>query len=95
MFFYRRNSFVIKFICLTLSIFLVLSMFVSSNAESYEWTVVNNIDTIETNNTIQNEEGSTSENTLTPAKDELNLDCGSAILIEQTTRPNIIRKKCT
>lgn len=90
MLFYRVNSFVIKFICLTLSIFLVLSMFVISYAESYEWTVINNIDTIETNSAVESEENMASKNASNTVKDELNLECGSAILIEQTTRSNII-----
>lgn len=85
MLFYRVNSLVIKFICLTLSIFLVLSMFVISYAESYEWTVINNIDTIETNSTVESEQGSSIEISSTSKGDELNLQCESAILIEQNS----------
>lgn len=79
---------IIKTISLTVCIYLVLSIFIVSQAESYEWSVINNTYSIETSGTIQ------SENNIT-STDTLNLDCESAILIEQTTRSNIIRKKST
>lgn len=66
-----------KVICLTLSIYLLSSIFIAVGAESYEWTVINS--TVETNSTA---EGESNEQT---AKDELNLECESAILIEQNS----------
>ena len=66
-----------KVICLTLSIYLLSSLFFIVRAENYEWTVVNS--TIETDSSA---EGGNSEPI---AKDELNLDCESAILIEQNS----------
>ena len=86
----NQNKFVLKIINIMLVLFFILSIFLVSYAESYEWTVINNINTIETNSTIVNEEGESSKNTLNTVIDELNLQCGSAILIEQTTRSNII-----
>lgn len=87
---------------LTLSIYLILSVFVVSRAETYEWTVINNAGkTLETNSSeIEENEGGVrsgeenreSEKTNANVKnketvktDELNLQCESAILIEQTS----------
>lgn len=87
---------------LTLSIYLILSVFVVSRAETYEWTVINNAGkTLETNSSeIEGNEGDArsgeenreSEKTNANVKnketvktDELNLQCESAILIEQTS----------
>ena len=67
-----------KVICLTLSIYMISSIFIISRAENYEWTVINN-DTVETNSSVE------VENTESTSKDELNLDCESAILIEQNS----------
>ena len=68
-----------KVITLTLSIYFIFSVFIVSYAESYEWTVLNNTNAIETNSSAEDEDiGSV-------AKDELNLDCESAILIEQNS----------
>ncbi|MBR2786151.1 MAG: D-alanyl-D-alanine carboxypeptidase [Clostridia bacterium] len=66
-----------KVVCLTISIYLISTLFIIARAENYEWTVINN--TVETNSQAEGE--STGE----VAKDELNLDCGSAILIEQNS----------
>ncbi len=77
-----------KVICLTLSIYLLSSVFIAVRAENYEWTVINNSDAIETNNQVEG------ENADKTAIDELNLDCESAILIEQNSRSSTIRKKC-
>ena len=68
-----------KVICLTISIYLISSLGIMVGAESYEWTVINNYDVIETNSQAEG------ENTDKTAKDELNLDCESAILIEQNS----------
>ena len=67
-----------KVICLTLSIYMISSIFIISRAENYEWTVISN-DTVETNSSVE------VENTESTLKDELNLDCESAILIEQNS----------
>ena len=68
-----------KVIVLTLSIYLISTLFIISRAENYEWTVINNSDTIETNSPAE------CESKEAIAKDELNLDCESAILIEQNS----------
>ena len=65
-------------ICLTLSLYMISSIFTISQAENYEWTVINN-DTVETNSSAEG------ENVETSSKDELDLDCESAILIEQNS----------
>ena len=67
-----------KVICLTLSIYMISSIFIISQAENYEWTVINN-DTVETNSSAEG------DNVETSSKDELDLDCESAILIEQNS----------
>ena len=66
-----------KVICLTISIYLVSSLVIAVRAENYEWTVNNS--TIETNSQAK---GESNEQI---AKDELNLECESAILIEQNS----------
>ena len=66
-----------KAIGLSLSIYFIFSVFIVSYAEGYEWTVINN--TVETNSTAEG------ENTEKVAKDELDLECESAILIEQNS----------
>lgn len=98
---YIKKSFK-KVAGLTLSIYLILSVFVVSRAETYEWTVINNAGkTLETNSSeIEENEGGVrsgeenreSEKTNANVKnketvktDELNLQCESAILIEQTS----------
>ena len=68
-----------KVICLTLSIYLLSSLVIMARAENYEWTVINNYDVIETNSLAEG------ENADKIAEDELNLDCESAILIEQNS----------
>ena len=66
-----------KVICLTLSLYLLSSIFIITRAENYEWTVINS--TVETNSQAEG------ENTEKATKDDLNLDCESAILIEQNS----------
>ena len=68
-----------KVIVLTLSVYLISTLFIISREENYEWTVINNSDTIETNSPAE------CESNEVIAKDELNLDCESAILIEQNS----------
>lgn len=77
-----------KIIVSTLLIYLVSSIFATSRAENYEWTVINNYDAIETNSQA---EGTSNE---AIAKDELNLDCESAILIEQNSGQVLYEKNC-
>ena len=66
-----------KVICLTISIYLISSLFIVVRAENYEWTVFNS--TVETNSQAENESNEQ------VAKDEINLECESAILIEQNS----------
>lgn len=68
-----------KVIVLILSIYLISTVFIISRAENYEWTVINNSDAIETNSQVEG------ENEDKTAKDELDLECESAILIEQNS----------
>ena len=81
-----NNNLTKKLLALTISIYLITSIFIVSHAENYEWTVLNNLEVIETNSEIK---GIDNNNEITK-EDELNLQCESAILIEQTTRSNII-----
>ena len=75
-----------KVICLTLSIYLLSSLFIAVKAENYEWTVNNS--SIETNSQAEG------ENNKQVTKDELNLDCESAILIEQNSGQVLYEKNC-
>lgn len=68
-----------KVIVLTFSIYLISTLFIVSRAENYEWSVINNYDAIETNSQVEG------ENEDKTAKDELDLECESAILIEQNS----------
>lgn len=77
MLFNHIRKFSKKVIVLSISIYLISTLFIISRAENYEWTVINN--TVETNSSA---EGESNEQI---AKDELNLDCESAILIEQNS----------
>ncbi|MBR4261281.1 MAG: D-alanyl-D-alanine carboxypeptidase, partial [Clostridia bacterium] len=67
-----------KVIVLTFTIYFVSTLFIISRAENYEWTVINN-DAVETNSLVEG------ENVESSSKDELNLECESAILIEQNS----------
>lgn len=80
-----NNNLIKRLLALTISIYLMISIFIVSYAENYEWTVINNIDTIETNSAVESEENMASENASNTVIDELGLECESAILIEQTT----------
>ena len=88
MFFKYIKKFFKKVICLTLSIYLLSSLFIIVRAENYEWTVINNSDAIETNSQAEG------ENADKTTKDELNLDCESAILIEQNSGQVLYEKNC-
>ncbi len=68
-----------KVIVLTFTVYVIYTLFIISRAENYEWTVINNSDAIETNSQAEG------ENVDKTAKDELNLECESAILIEQNS----------
>lgn len=77
MLFEHIKKFSKKVIVLTLSIYLISTLFIVSKAENYEWTVINN--SVETNSPAEGESNEPM------AKDELNLECESAILIEQNS----------
>ena len=64
---------------LTFTVYFISTLFIISKAENYEWTAINNSDAIETNSQA---EGGNADKTV---KDELNLECESAILIEQNS----------
>ena len=76
-----------KITVITVSIYMISSIFIIAQAENYEWIVINN-DTVETNSLA---EGTSNE---AIAKDELNLDCESAILIEQNSGQVLYEKNC-
>ena len=48
-----------KVVCLTISIYLISTLFIVAKAENYEWTVVNN--TVETNSKAEEEEENAGE----------------------------------
>ncbi|MBE5805283.1 MAG: D-alanyl-D-alanine carboxypeptidase [Clostridiales bacterium] len=85
MLFKYKRIFLKRIMVLAVFIYFIESIFVVTYAENYEWTVINNIDTIETNSTVQNEQENSIENSVTSKSDELNLQCESAILIEQNS----------
>ncbi len=85
MFFKYITNFSKRIIGLILLIYTIVSSIIVSYAENYEWTVINNLDTIETNSTVESEQGSSIEISSTSKGDELNLQCESAILIEQNS----------
>lgn len=89
MLFKYNKSFLIKTISLIICMYFIVSIFIISFAENYEWTVINNYDAIETNtnsiteSTSESDKGAnTTENAIA---DSLNLECESAILIEQNS----------
>ena len=85
MFYKYMSDFLKRIIVLTLLIYTIVSIIIVSYAENYEWTVINNLDTIKTNSTVESEQGSSIEILSTSKDDELNLQCESAILIEQNS----------
>ena len=85
MFYKYMSDFLKRIIVLTLLIYTIVSIIIVSYAENYEWTVINNLDTIKTNSTVESEQGSSLENLSISKDDELNLQCESAILIEQNS----------
>lgn len=74
-----------KTIALTLSIYFISSIFIIVEGENYEWSVINNMQTIETNGSVEENRDKTDSTTDKTNKDELNLECQSAILIEQNS----------
>ena len=79
-----NKSFIRKVISVSLIIYMILLMSGISMAESYEWTLINNMDSVETN-AITEGGNSIAENADKIAKDKQNLQCESAILIEQNS----------
>lgn len=83
-----------KTIALTLSIYFISSIFIIVEAENYEWSVINNMQTIETNGSAEENRGKIDSTTDKTNKDELNLECKSAILIEQNSGQILYEKNC-
>lgn len=83
-----------KTIALTLSIYFISSIFIIVEAENYEWSVINNMQTIETNGSVEENRDKTNSTTDKTNKDELNLECQSAILIEQNSGQILYEKNC-
>ena len=83
-----------KTIALTLSIYFISSIFIIVEAENYEWSVINNMQTIETNGSAEENRDKIDSTTDKTNKDELNLECQSAILIEQNSGQIIYEKNC-
>lgn len=85
MLFKYKGKFVIKTISLILCIYMISSIFIVSFAENYEWTVINSFDAIETNSSDTSEIAESTHKSENIATDNLNLECESAILIEQNS----------
>lgn len=83
-----------KTIALTLSIYFISSIFIIVEAENYEWSVINNMQTIETNGSAEENRDKIDSTTNKTNKDELNLECQSAILIEQNSGQILYEKNC-
>lgn len=83
-----------KTIALTLSIYFISSIFIIVEAENYEWSVINNMQTIETNGSVEENRDKTNSTTDKTNKDELNLECQSGILIEQNSGQILYEKNC-
>ena len=83
-----------KTIALTLSIYFISSIFIIVEAENYEWSVINNMQTIETNGSVEENRDKIDSTTDKTNKDELNLECQSAILIEQNSGQILYEKNC-
>lgn len=83
-----------KTIALTLSIYFISSIFIIVEGENYEWSVINNMQTIETNGSVEENRDKTDSTTDKTNKDELNLECQSAILIEQNSGQILYEKNC-
>lgn len=74
-----------KTIALTLLIYFISSIFIIAEGENYEWSVINNMQIIETNGSVEENRDKTNSTTDKTNKDELNIECQSAILIEQNS----------
>lgn len=85
MLFKYKGKFVIKTISLILCIYMISSIFIVSFAENYEWTIINSFDAIETNSSDTSEIAESTNKSENIATDNLNLECESAILIEQNS----------
>lgn len=83
-----------KTIALTLSIYFISSIFIIVEGENYEWSVINNMQTIETNGSVEENRDKIDSTTDKTNKDELNLECQSAILIEQNSGQILYEKNC-
>lgn len=83
-----------KTIALTLSIYFISSIFIIVEGENYEWSVINNMQTIETNGSVEENRDKIDSTTDKTNKDELNLECQSAILIEQNSGQVLYEKNC-
>ena len=83
-----------KTIALTLSIYFISSIFIIVEGENYEWSVINNMQTIETNGSAEENRDKIDSTTDKTNKDELNLECQSAILIEQNSGQILYEKNC-
>ena len=83
-----------KTIALILSIYFISSIFIIVEGENYEWSVINNMQTIETNASVEENRDKIDSTTDKTNKDELNLECQSAILIEQNSGQILYEKNC-
>ena len=83
-----------KTIALILSIYFISSIFIIVEGENYEWSVINNMQTIETNGSVEENRDKIDSTTDKTNKDELNLECQSAILIEQNSGQILYEKNC-
>lgn len=94
MFFKCKKKFLIKITSLIICFYLISSICIVSFAENYEWTVLNNYDAIETNTNPTSETTEKTDLTESTTIDTLNLNCESAILIEQNSGQVLYEKNC-
>ncbi len=80
---FKLNKYVAKITAITLLLYIICSVVIVSNAENYEWSVTNSLETVETNANVSEELATTTKEN--NAKNELKLECESAILIEQNS----------
>ncbi len=80
---FKVNKYVAKITAITLLLYIICSVAIVSNAENYEWSVTNSIESVETNANVSEELAATAKES--NAKNELKLECESAILIEQNS----------
>ncbi len=52
---FKLNKYVVKITAMTLLLYIICSVVIVSNAENYEWSVTNSLESIETNANVSEE----------------------------------------